>query len=310
MTIADWLSADRIEVPIAVDTLEEALFVLLRGLGPDAAPEPALREKAARDLAFGSRGEVVRIAGEAVVVLAEQEKLDRPRLHLGVSVDPFVVTAEGREDPGQARAVFLLMVPRGLSGARARLVPVLRRFLTTDEGRLALYAARSAEEVVANSGLLSIRLPDRTRVLSAIEPVSYRVYPHTPLAEVFELMTRRRLHAVPVVGESYEVLGIITAGDALRHLAPRARGGGDVAAAAAEGEAREIMTRTVLCVSEDQALEDVATLMVNRDVEQLPVVREGELIGFLTRDAVLRALLIPEDAAGDGEVSSSKSGTE
>ena len=57
--------------------------------------------------------------------------------------------------------------------------------------------------------------------------------------------------------------------------------------------ARDVMTRSVLCVSEDQTLVDVASLMVNRDVEQLPVVREGELVGFVTREAVLRALLVP-----------------
>jgi CBS domain-containing protein len=55
------------------------------------------------------------------------------------------------------------------------------------------------------------------------------------------------------------------------------------------------MTRTVLCVSEDQSLLEAANLMVNRDVEQLPVVREGELIGFLTRDAILRILFGRED---------------
>ena len=50
------------------------------------------------------------------------------------------------------------------------------------------------------------------------------------------------------------------------------------------------MTRTVLCVSEDQGLLDAANMMVNRDVEQLPVVREGELVGFVTRDSILRTL--------------------
>jgi CBS domain-containing protein len=56
------------------------------------------------------------------------------------------------------------------------------------------------------------------------------------------------------------------------------------------------MTRAVLCVSEDQALEEVAALMVNRDVEQLPVVREGAFVGFVTRDGILRALLGGEPA--------------
>ena len=55
------------------------------------------------------------------------------------------------------------------------------------------------------------------------------------------------------------------------------------------------MTRSVLCVSEDQALTEAANMMVNRDVEQLPVVREGELVGFVTRDSILRALYGHED---------------
>jgi CBS domain-containing protein len=50
------------------------------------------------------------------------------------------------------------------------------------------------------------------------------------------------------------------------------------------------MTRSVLCVSEEQALSEAANMMVNRDVEQIPVVREGELVGFVTRDSILQAL--------------------
>ena len=125
----------------------------------------------------------------------------------------------------------------------------------------------------------------------ALESVRYRVFPETPINEVIDLITRRGIHAVPVVGEGYEVLGIITAGDALAEVlkdGPSRKG--------TEGEprepltARDVMTRTVLCVSEDQLLSEAAHMMVNRDVEQLPVVRDSELIGFITRDAILRAL--------------------
>jgi CBS domain-containing protein len=127
------------------------------------------------------------------------------------------------------------------------------------------------------------------KVEDALAEVRYRVYPDTPMGEVLDLMVRRRIHAVPVVGESYEVLGIITSGDALAHMTGSVRGSSDEAAG--EGAvARDVMTRTVLCVSEDQLLTEAAQMMVNRDVEQLPVVRDSELIGFLTRDALLRAL--------------------
>ncbi|HSH75038.1 MAG TPA: CBS domain-containing protein, partial [Longimicrobiales bacterium] len=59
--------------------------------------------------------------------------------------------------------------------------------------------------------------------------------------------------------------------------------------------ARDIMTRTVLCVSEGQLLIEAAHMMVHKGVQQLPVVREGELIGMVTRSRVLRTL---HDIAG------------
>jgi CBS domain-containing protein len=126
------------------------------------------------------------------------------------------------------------------------------------------------------------------RVADALESVKYRVYPDTPVSEVVDLMVRRGAEAVPVVGERYEVLGIITAGDALREVIDDGR----VDDETPDGPvlARDIMTRAVLCVSETQPLADAARMMANRKVRQLPVVREGELIGLITRDAVLRAL--------------------
>jgi CBS domain-containing protein len=135
-------------------------------------------------------------------------------------------------------------------------------------------------------------LPDEGLLVEdALQPAKYRVYADTPLSEVVDLMVRREIRAVPVVGERYEVLGIITTGDALVQVL-RENPGDE-----SEGEgrqealtARDVMTRSVLCVSETQKLTDAARMMVNRSVDLLPVVREGELIGLITRDAILSAL--------------------
>jgi CBS domain-containing protein len=51
------------------------------------------------------------------------------------------------------------------------------------------------------------------------------------------------------------------------------------------------MDRTVLCISEDQTLADVATMMLNRNIERFPVVSEGKLVGFLDRGDIVRRLL-------------------
>jgi CBS domain-containing protein len=132
-------------------------------------------------------------------------------------------------------------------------------------------------------------LSEGLRVDDALEPVIFRVRPETTLGEILNTMVGNRVGAVPVVGERSEVLGIITSGDVLDQLL-RDSPTDDSPPAVDRLTARDIMTRTVLCVAEGQALKDAARMMVNKGIEQLPVVREGELVGIVTRSKVLRAL--------------------
>ena len=173
------------------------------------------------------------------------------------------------------------------------MLPTLKRFFR-EEARVApLLGARSADSVVRVAGFMDLDPHRSLLVEDVVEPVQYRVYPDTPYSEVADLMVRRELQAVPVVGEDYEFLGVITTGEALEELVSQARiesVGGSSAAARPEPTAREIMTRTVMCVSEEQSLIEAASIMVNRNVEQLPVIREGEVVGLLTRKEVLRWL--------------------
>jgi CBS domain-containing protein len=53
------------------------------------------------------------------------------------------------------------------------------------------------------------------------------------------------------------------------------------------------MDRSVLCVSEDQTLADIASLMVSKDIDRFPVVKEGVLVGFITRGDIVRRLFGP-----------------
>ena len=74
--------------------------------------------------------------------------------------------------------------------------------------------------------------------------------PDTPLLEVLDLIVRRRLRVVPVVGERYETLGLITAGDALKHLPSRQHSTESEAEPEGQGapvRARDVMTRSILC---------------------------------------------------------------
>ena len=171
------------------------------------------------------------------------------------------------------------------------MLPTLKRFFREDENVAAFLTARSAADISRIGGFMDLDPHRSLLVEDMVEPIQYRVYPDTPYSEVVGLMVRRELQAVPVVGEDYEFLGVITSGDAMEELVSQARAesaGGTTAGQ--EPTAREVMTRTVMCVSEDQSLIEAASIMVNRNVEQLPVIRDGEMVGFLTRGEVLRWL--------------------
>jgi CBS domain-containing protein len=137
--------------------------------------------------------------------------------------------------------------------------------------------------------MMSVMIDEELLVDDALEAVDHRVRPETLLSEVVDLMVRQGVDAVPVVGERSEVLGMVTAGDALGQLMHDAESDSVLESDAAL-TARDVMTRTVLCVSEGQPLIEAAHMMVHKDVEQIPVAREGRLIGIVTRTKVLRAL--------------------
>ncbi len=291
MRLEDLLTEELIAVPLEAGDLEEALgelLGLLRGTG-------ALDEDAARRIATGAVGgevgEVVRVNDDVLLVLARSDAVEHLSAVLGISRTPLLVPGgEGAE--GVARAVLLLLTPHRLSTLRVQAVPTLTRILRDEERTRRLLLSSSTLEVRSFRELMEAELHERLLVEDALDSVSYRVYPDTPLDEVLDLMVRRGIHAVPVVGEKYEVLGIISAGDILKHLLPRKRSGDRPPPGRVEKpiEARDVMTRTVMCVSAEQSLIEAANMMMNKDVEQLPVVREGEFVGFLTRESLLRVL--------------------
>jgi CBS domain-containing protein len=150
--------------------------------------------------------------------------------------------------------------------------------------------ARAPGEVLAFSELMDLDLQDQLLVADGVDPLKYRVYPDTAMDEVIGLMVRRGIRAVPVVGEKLDFLGLITSVDAVRLLLPAQMTGSKDSANLATLPARDAMVRSVMCVSEEQSLLEAANLMANKGVTQLPVVREGELIGFLTMETALQLL--------------------
>ncbi|RMH15753.1 MAG: CBS domain-containing protein [Gemmatimonadetes bacterium] len=302
MKFRELLTSERVVAPLGAADLAEALQRLVPRMGEALGGERG--QRLARDLAAGATGDVVRAGSDAVIVAAQTDAVDGLTAGLGAQPEPLVVSPPESDRSETARVVVLLFTPRSPSTVRDQIVPALGRLLRDPHRVERLARAGSADEVLRVDELVELDVYERLLVEDALVPLRYRVYPDTPLSEVVGLMVRRGVQAVPVVGDSLELVGIVSVGDALQQLLPATR-------AAEEGErgapdfgniaARDVMTRSVLCVSEDQSLLDAGSMMVNRDVEQLPVVRDGELVGFVTREAVLRHLVEINGLDGEGE---------
>ncbi len=308
MKIAEMLRRGAILVPLDAPDLEWALtnaFRAFTGVSDKGA------KKLAADLVGGVSGEIHRLHERVVVALAESDAVDDISAVIGISPTRFTAEetevassvglteadAGGAPRPGTgSEMVLVLVTPRRLSSLKDRVLPTLSRFFREEQKVTPLLEARSADGVLRVTGFMELDPHRSLLVEDVVEPIQYRVYPDTPYSEVADLMVRRGLQAVPVVGEDYEFLGVITTGETLNELVSQARVesvGGISATTRPEPTAREIMTRTVMCISEEQSLIEAASIMVNRKVEQLPVIREGEMVGLLTRGEVLR-WLFPE----------------
>ncbi|TVP49692.1 MAG: CBS domain-containing protein [Gemmatimonadales bacterium] len=304
MKIGELLTEDRVHVPMTAGNVARAV-ALLRGRSREGAPEGEVQgpldagAEEALDRLNRGRGGRLRIASrQAIVVIVEGAEQDRVKI--GISPEPLpgfpppTRSGDGlrmgreipwREAPGapsRGPRIVVLIERSGDSRIRDDGVGRLIALLATPEVESRLLGATRPEDVPAISALTDLTLSGSLRVSDALVPTSYRVFPETPVDEVLDLMARKGVPAVAVVGESLQVVGILTAGDGLRLFLARGN--------KPDVLTREVMTRAVLCVTEDQELADAARTMVTRNLRQLPVTRDGEMVGFLTRESVLRTL--------------------
>jgi CBS domain-containing protein len=288
MQLGDLLSQERIRVPLRAESLADAVTQLLDLADPDRG-EPGDGAALLARLRSGEGGSVHRPTPDILILVLRAGEGDDSRGAMGVSPESLTSSDETPED--EPRVVILLRVTRSVplgEGVMGRITAVLKDREVSRE----LLAAEAPLDVRSLRPLMAVELKERLKVEHVMVPLSYRVFPHTPLDEVVDLMSRKGLRALPVVGDDLQVLGIVTAGEALRYAVQKKSRGeaGKERTKEVGGTARDVMIRSVMCVSEDEDLRNAARTMVNKDMGQLPVVREGEIVGVLTRDAVLKAL--------------------
>ena len=135
------------------------------------------------------------------------------------------------------------------------------------------------------------------------------------------LMLQNRISGLPVLDASDALVGVVTEGDFLRRgeLGTTKRrprwvefllGPGKLAEEYVHQSGRkvfDVMTRDPRTVSEDDTLETVVAQMERHRVKRLPVVRQGKLVGIISRANLLHALAslareAPASSGGDAAI--------
>jgi CBS domain-containing protein len=294
MRLTEVLKPEHILAPLPADTFRGAVGVLVQRLvETGAVVRPELLDRLATEERIR---DVVHVGDRVLLPHVRTDAVDRLVVAIGIS--PVPLRMRTGAEAGEARMVVLVLAPPAAANHYLQIVAALARVLRSDAIAERIAAAGSPEEVLAIPELAELVVQPRLTVRDVMTQRVFRVYPDTPAGELLELMSRHDLRAVPVVGEKREVLGMVSDRDLLRHLLPNVlrAGAGERGDAAGDERApmdvavREFMSRSVMCISEDQALAEVVSTMINKDVERLPVVNEGRLTGFLTRGDVLRKL--------------------
>jgi len=134
------------------------------------------------------------------------------------------------------------------------------------------------------------------------------VVPDTSVQALATLLSERGISGVPVVDKDGRLVGIVSEGDLLhraetgteRRTQRRRSRWLDTFAADQEAardyvkahgrSVQEIMTREVISVSDTTELADIATLLETKRIRRVPVVRDGKLVGIVSRANLVRAL--------------------
>ena len=308
MNLRDLLAPERIVIPLPAKTLHDAAEQLIASF-----VETGMASEGSKLVARVSEtpaDEALAVGEDAFILHVRSSSMDSVSAALGVTAEPVSLVQESEKS---ACIVVVVAGPPKDTATFLQAVTGFAQALAMEGVPSAILAASSAEAVADISALMDVELSDVILVGDVMQRRVRSVTPDTTLAEAARMMTRYHLGSIPVLTEDGEVLGMVNGRDLLALALPRylketrtgvGRGSGGTAVEEVDGAGagagagadpenlpvREVMDRSVLCLSEDQSLADVAGLMVAKDTDRFPVVREGILVGMLTRAGVVRLL--------------------
>ena len=117
---------------------------------------------------------------------------------------------------------------------------------------------------------------------------------------LLEVLMKHKIGGLPLVDPNNKLLGIVTDGDVLRYMNPKAFISSYVTyieeldetlKSKSESPVKAIMKKKVVFVREEDELEDVLKLLATHHFKKIPVVNENrEVVGVISRGDMIRKL--------------------
>ena len=110
------------------------------------------------------------------------------------------------------------------------------------------------------------------------------IHPEASVQEAAQLLDQFRISGLPVIDARDNLIGIITEADILGKVNRYGLLDQDGLRVA------DIMSREVITVDEETPVSDIATLLTERKIKRVPVVRQGRPVGIVSRGDIVHAV--------------------
>lgn len=129
------------------------------------------------------------------------------------------------------------------------------------------------------------------------------------LLDAVKLLINSGVSALPVIDEKGAFVGVLSEFDVIRHVmggdgaaalqSQLEKGGAlaDVYAQALASPVASLMTSPAISAQEGTPLKDIADLMLKHQIKRVPIVRDGTVVGVVSRVDLVKALLSRPPAA-------------
>ena len=108
------------------------------------------------------------------------------------------------------------------------------------------------------------------------------VMPLTTVKNLAKTLSGNNISGVPVVDQRGKVMGIVSEADVVAKSGKQVKG---------------IMSKNVVSVNEETEVEEIARLLTTHRFNRVPVLRQGKLVGIVSRADIIRAIAMGKHIA-------------